>query len=425
MTAINTGHPSGSWYAATVAPEPARARLAGAQKADVCVIGAGFTGLGAALELARRGAQVIVLEGAEVGSGGSGRNGGQVHPGQRREQDWLEATLGRDDARSLWTLAEAARTHLNTLIGEIDCDWRPGLIQARHRPAGAEQEAAYAALMAERYDYPLLEVVDRDRMAQLLGTGVYFGGLIDHGGGHLHPLKLALGMARQAEAAGAHIHEQSRATGIVPRSGGLTVRTEHGDVACERVVLTGDGYLGGLVPTLEARVMPINNFIAVTEPLGESEILPSDMAAADSRFVIRYWRKTPDGRLLFGGGENYTPRFPSDIARFVRRHMLGTYPQLAGVAITHAWGGTLGVTTTRLPYVGEPMPGVLAAAGYSGQGVMLAPYFGKLLAQAAMGEAALLEPLKRLPTPAFPGGKWLRWPALAAGMSWYALRDRL
>lgn len=364
---------------------------------------------------------MVVLEAATVGSGGTGRNGGQVHPGQRREQDWLERVVGADDARSLWTLAEEARANLHALIGEIDCDWRPGLIQARHRPAGAEEEAAYAALMAQRYGYPLLETVDRERMAHLLGSDRYFGGLIDHGGGHLHPLKLALGLARLAEAAGAQIHEHSRVAAL----DGLTVRTPEGSVACQRIILSGDGYLDGLVPALEARVMPINNFIAVTEPLDDRAILPSDMAAADSRFVIRYWRKTPDGRLLFGGGENYTPWFPADIAGFVRRHMLGTYPQLAGAKITHAWGGTLGVTTTRLPYVGEPAPGVLAAAGYSGQGVMLAPYFGKLLAQAALGEAAMLEPLKRLPTPAFPGGKWLRWPALAAGMSWYALRDRL
>jgi gamma-glutamylputrescine oxidase len=421
----NTGHPAGSWYAATADLGPPRPALRGDIRADVCVIGAGFTGLGAALELARRGARVVVLEEAAVGSGGAGRNGGQVHPGQRREQDWLERVVGRDDARKLWTLAEEARANLHALIGEIDCDWRPGLIQARHRPAGAEHEAAYAELMATRYGYPMLEVVGRERMAGLLGTGVYFGGLIDHGGGHLHPLKLALGMARSAQAAGAEIHERSRVTAIEPKTGGLTVRTADGAVDCGRVILTGDGYLDGLVPALEARVMPINNFIAVTEPLDDPSILPGDMAAADSRFVIRYWRKTPDGRLLFGGGENYTTRFPADIAGFVRRHMLGTYPQLAGKAITHAWGGTLGVTTTRLPYVGDPMPGVLAAAGYSGQGVMLAPYFGKLLAQAALGEAALLDPLQRLPTLAFPGGKWLRWPALAAGMSWYALRDRL
>ncbi|MDQ0464281.1 gamma-glutamylputrescine oxidase [Caulobacter ginsengisoli] len=417
----NTGHPAGSWYAATADLPETRPALKSEVQADVCVVGAGFTGLGAALELARRGAKVVVVEEATVGSGGTGRNGGQVHPGQRREQDWLERVVGAEDARRLWTLAEEARANLHSLIGEIDCDWRPGLIQARHRLVGAEHEAAYADLLAERYDYPLLEVVDRERMTHLLGTDRYFGGLIDHGGGHLHPLKLALGMARLAEAAGATIHERSRVTGLEPGR----VRTAHGSVECERMILTGDGYLDGLVPALETRVMPINNFIAVTEPLDDPTILPSDMAAADSRFVIRYWRKTPDGRLLFGGGETYTPRFPADIAGFVRRHMLGTYPQLASAAITHAWGGTLGVTTTRLPYVGGPMPGVLAAAGYSGQGVMLAPYFGRLLAQAALGEAALLEPLKRLPTPAFPGGKWLRWPALAAGMSWYALRDRL
>ena len=173
--------------------------------------------------------------------------------------------------------------------------------------------------------------------------------------------------------------------------------------------------------------MPINNFILATAPLGEraDEIIRSDAAVSDSRFVVNYFRKSPDGRLLFGGGENYLPGFPSDLAGFVRRHMLKVYPKLADAPITHAWGGSLGITMNRTPYVRALAPGVVAAAGYSGQGVMLAPYFGKLLADTSLGEMSGLDLLSRLPTPPFPGGKFLRWPALVAGLSWYALRDRL
>lgn len=148
------------------------------------------------------------------------------------------------------------------------------------------------------------------------------------------------------------------------------------------------------------------------------------MSAADSRFVVNYFRRTPDGRLLFGGGETYSMAFPSDIAGFVRRHMLRIYPGLADVAITHAWGGSLGVTVHRTPFVRELEPGVRVAAGYSGQGVMLAPWVGALLGRAALGDTAGTDLLARLPCPPFPGGPMLRWPALVAGMSWFALRDR-
>jgi gamma-glutamylputrescine oxidase len=175
------------------------------------------------------------------------------------------------------------------------------------------------------------------------------------------------------------------------------------------------------------RVMPINNFIAVTAPLGAQadEIIRSNAAVSDSRFVVNYFRKTPDGRLLFGGGENYRPGFPSDIAGLVRKNLAKIYPRLADIPITHAWGGTLGITMSRMPFVGEIAPGVRVASGYSGQGVMLAPYVGKLLAEAALGETAGVDLLSRVPTPPFPGGRLLRWPLTVAGLTWYALRDRL
>lgn len=423
----NQGHPSGSWYAATAAAFRSLPPLDGDVRADVCVIGAGYTGLGAALELAGRGTRVMVLEAAVVGSGGSGRNGGQIHTGQRREQAWLEARVGLDDARALWAQAEAARDHLHALIADhaIACDLRHGLLHARHRPGGEGEDAAFIDHMRRVYGCERYELLDAPALAAALGTDVYHGGLIDHGAGHLHPLNLALGLARAALAAGATIHEGTRAIGWRREAGAIVVDTPRGRVTCDQLIISGDGYVDGLSPVIDARVMPINNFIAVTEPLGETDILPGDEAAADSRFVINYFRKTADGRLLFGGGENYAPWFPADIAGFVRRHMLKIYPGLTDVRITHAWGGTLGVTMNRVPYVRELAPGVRVAAGYSGQGVMLAPYVGKLLALASLGDTAGVEVLARLPCPPFPGGRLLRWPALVAGMSWFALRDRI
>jgi gamma-glutamylputrescine oxidase len=425
----NTGHPAGSWNRQTAHPFAPQPPLEGEARTDVCVVGAGYTGLGAALALASRGVAVRVLEAAQVGSGASGRNGGQLHTGQRRSQEWLEATVGEADAHALWRLAQDARAHLLALIDghDIACDFRPGVIHARHRPNGEAADAAHIAHMRSAYGYELLEPIGCVALAEELGTDAYHGGVIDRGGGHLHPLNLALGLARAALEAGAVIHEGSRMQCWRRTAGGVEVSVEGGRVRCDQLILTGDGYVDGLSPVLEARIMPINNFILATEPLGEQgrAILRHDMAVADSRFVVNYFRKTPDGRLLFGGGENYRPGFPRDLAGFVRRRMLKVYPQLAGRRITHAWGGTLGITRSRVPFVGELAPGVFAAAGYSGQGVALASFFGSVLAEAALGDRARLDLLARLPTPPFPGGRLLRWPTLVAGLGWYALRDRL
>jgi len=432
---MNTGHPATSWYAQTATPFPALPELQQDARADVCVVGAGYTGLGAALELATRGVRVVVLEAAQVGSGGSGRNGGQVHTGQRNDQAWLEKAVGRDDALALWRMSQDARAHLLALIArhDIACDFRPGMIHARHKRGGEAGDAAHIDFMARRYGYDQLALIGEAELADELGTDAYHGGLVDHGGGHLHPLNLALGMARAALAAGAVIHEHSRATAWRREGGSIVVETAShqgmgGRVTCDQLILTGDGYLDGLAGgAARARVMPINNFILATEPLGAraDRIIRSGAAVADTRFVINYFRKSPDGRLIFGGGENYRPGFPPDLKAFVRRRMLEVYPDLADVAVTHAWGGTLGITVHRAPFVRELAPGVRIAAGYSGQGVVLAPWFGKLLADAALGQGEGVALLARLPTPPFPGGRLLRWPLTVAGLSWYALRDRL
>lgn len=414
----------GNWYADTAADVPVLPSLEGDVQAEVCIVGAGFTGLGAALTL---GSRAIVLESGRVGCAASGRNGGQVHTGQRRDQIWLEKAVGRDDAMALWRLAEDARAHFASLAQEIDCDWRPGMIHARHKPNGEAEDAAYLALMAERYGYDQLELIGEAALADELGTNVYHGGLVDRGGGHVHPLKLAQGMAARAMAAGAAIYESTRANTWRREGARIVVETAGGRVTCDRLILSGDGLLNAMAGAAQARVMPINNFIAVTAPLGAlaADVIRSNAAVSDSRFVVNYFRKTPDGRLLFGGGENYRPGFPEDIAGLVRKNLAKIYPQLAHVEITHAWGGTLGITFSRMPFVGEVAPGVLVASGYSGQGVMLAPYVGRLLAEASLGRSAPLALLSRAPTPPFPGGRLLRWPLTVAGLTWYALRDRL
>jgi gamma-glutamylputrescine oxidase len=420
-------HPK-SWYAATANRFSPLPPLQGGTRANVCVIGGGYTGLSAALHMAEAGLDVVLLEAGRVGSGASGRNGGQIHSGHRRDQDFLEAQVGLDDAKALWRMAEDAKALLHALIKRhaIDCDVRPGLVVADHKPGYVAHSHAYAKKLNEVYDYPDAAPLSREELRAIVGSDVYHGGMIDHGGGHLHPLNLALGLADAARRAGARLYEQSRALRI-EEGAKVRVVTAAGSVEADWVLECGDGLQDGLDRRVDTHVMPICNYIAATAPLGERarEIISNGAAVADSRFVVNYYRLSGDGRLLFGGGESYRRGLRPNPAEFVRPYMLRIFPQLADVAIDYGWGGVLGITMTRLPFVRKLSPRVLTAAGYSGQGVMLAPYFGKLLGEAVKGQLGQFDLLGRLPVPAFPGGPLMRWPLLVAGLSYYALRDRL
>ncbi|SES31746.1 gamma-glutamylputrescine oxidase [Tranquillimonas rosea] len=417
-----------SWYAATAtAPEPS-APLRGAHRADVCVIGGGYTGLSAALHMAEAGRDVVLLEAHRVGWGASGRNGGQIGSGQRQDQAWLEARMGRDDARALWRLSEEAKHLLVALIARhrIDAAWRPGLISAERFPSGVAAAHRIAERMARDYGYHRLQPLDRDALRAIVRTDAFAGGLLDHGAGHLHPLRLAFGLARAATAAGVHMFETSRAT-AVSDDAPHRVETTEGHIIADQVILATNGYHDGLDRRLAPRVMPINNFVAVTEPLGPraTEVLTQDVGVADDRFVVNYWRLTEDRRLLFGGGESYRDRFPADIAGLVRRKMAGIYPQLRDIPLTHAWGGTLGITASRMPHLARLAPTMLTSGGYSGHGVAMACLGGQLAARALQGQSDGFDLMARVPTPGFPGSDALRPALLTLAMTWFGLRDRL
>ncbi len=419
-----------SYYTATRAGDVGAAALRGETQAAVCVIGGGYTGLSAALHLAQRGVDVALVEQARIGWGASGRNGGQVHVGMRRDQIWLEKHVGPADARKLWDLSLEARAHLSALIEahSIACDFRPGLLHLDHKPRYVPHTRAYVEHLQTRYDYPHLRFVPRAEARALVASEAYYGGALDAYGAHLHPLNLALGLARAAQAAGARLFENSPVSAVTPQGEGWRVATAEGSVRAGRVVLACNGYLRGLAPPVEARVMPINNFMIATEPLGEAcahALIRHGLAVSDSRFVVYYYRLTPDHRLVFGGGENYSYAFPKDIGAAVRPHLVRVFPQLRETRFDFGWGGTLAITVNRLPFVREIAPGFFNLSGYCGLGVALAPYFGKVIAEALCGDDARLRVLARLPIPKFPGGPALRWPTLAAAMGFYALRDRL
>ena len=418
-----------SWYAATVPAREPRGTLSGRETADVCVVGAGFTGISAALHLAERGYSVVVLEAARVGWGASGRNGGQIGSGMRETMGALERTWGRARAKALWSLCEEAKALIAGRIAHhgIECDWRPGnlLASTRERYMGwMESEAAFCH---RRFGYAGYRMLSRSEMREEVASTGYVGGRMDDGGGHLHPLRFVLGMADAAESAGVRIFEGSRVERI--RWGSPSqVSTAQGAVEAEYVVLAGNAYLGRLEPRIESRVMPIVNHVLATEPLGEDRarsLIRSGACVHSTKFVVDYYRCTADHRLLFGGGETYSDRPLDDPKAFVRRYMLRVFPQLADVRVDYAWSGRLAITMSRLPHVGRVAPSGFFAQGFSGHGVALTQIAGKLIAEAVAGTAERFDVLAGLRHRAFPGGTWFRHPLLVLGMLYYVLRDSL
>ena len=412
-----------SWYAETADLLPPFPSLRDHLRTDVCIVGGGYTGLSAAWHLAEAGFDVVLLEAQRVGFGASGRNGGQVGTGQRLHQDELAAMVGEGSARQLWSLFEEAKALVRDLAQrqEVDAGWQDGVVQTVRSPAHLGAAKAYAESLVRDFGAERIEALDREALSALIGTDAFAGGVVDWSTGHLHPLRLAIGMARLAEMAGARIFERSRVVSVE----GTRVRTADGDVSADHVILAANGYLGDLAPEVGKQVMPINNFVIATEPLGDRMPLARPVAVADDRFVVSYWRPTHDGRILFGGGESYGYRFPADVAGKVRAPLSRVYPQLADVEITHAWGGTLAITRSRMPLFSRLGSGVWSASGYSGHGVAMAVMAGKVIAEAVAGQSRRFDLLSSLPTPAFPGGASARSPLLALAMAWYALRDRL
>lgn len=419
--------PGISWYQSSVGERPEYPPLDGSKTASVAIVGGGFTGLQAAVTLARAGVSVVLIEGGRFGDGASGRNGGQFGTGQRAYPDELEQEYGFERSKGLFDLAENAKRYVLDFAAEsgIEIDYLPGQLNVAHKP-GHDREYRETVETFERYGYPHLSFMDKQETAERLGSTRYHCGTRDTGTGHIHPLKLVVGLAKAAKAAGAEIHEMTSATGIRQSGGKTMIDTPTGTITADKVLLATNAYIGKLEPVTSAHVMPIRSFIAATAPLGHnSPVLPGREAVADSRFVVRYFRRTGDGRLLFGGREAYTSDSPRDISVHIRRQIAEIYPELDDVEVTHSWGGSVGITMSRQPFAREVMPGVMSIGGYSGHGVMLSNYCGKLYADGVLGRSSELDLIRDLEIGAFPGGAKLRSPLLFLALTWYALRDRL
>ena len=419
-----------SWYESTATTAPAYPHLEGESRVDVGIIGGGYTGLSTALHLAERGYRVGLLEAEQIGWGASGRNGGQICSGQRQDMLELERLVPKEDAKRLWHLAEEAKALVRKRVDQhnISCDLRSGILTAAWKPSHYRFLVRYIEHLRTQYDYEHAHLLDRAEIENHLATSIYHGGCLDRGAGHLPPLNFALGLGQAAADAGVTIYHHSKVKSICREGGQSLIRTDHGQLRASFIVLACNGYLGRLEPRLTGSIMPINNFILATESLGEEHarnLIREGVAVSDTKFVVDYFRMTSDHRLLFGGGENYTRRFPRNIKSFVRRYMLRVFPQLSEVRVDYGWGGTLAITRNRLPLFGRLEGNTFYALGYSGQGVALATLAGRVLASAIAGTAEDFDVLARVPRRQFPGGALLRWPGLAFGMLYYALRDHL
>jgi gamma-glutamylputrescine oxidase len=417
-----------SYYAATAIGAPDCPDLTGEVQADVCVVGGGYTGVSAALNLAERGFSVVLLEDARIGWGASGRNGGQICSGYAPSMRKIESWIGADDARKLWAMAEEAKEIIRerTKRHGIPCDLKPGYllgaVKAKHMP----ELRAEAEYMAARYDYRKLRAMDRAEVESIVPTKAYHGALYDAGGGHLHPLNYCLGLARAAIAAGVRIFENSRAVAI--EGGAMAVaRTARGSVRARYLLLAGNAYTGDLTPAaVRGKIMPAATYVAATgrmDPARARALITNDCAVSDTKFVLDYYRLSADHRLLFGGRVSYTTLPPPNLASAMRRTMLAIYPQLSDLEFEYVWGGNVAITVERTPHLGRIADNIYFAQGFSGMGVALTGIAGKVIAEAIAGTAERFDVFARLPHTTFFGGKLLRTPTLALAMAWFRLRD--
>jgi gamma-glutamylputrescine oxidase len=417
-----------SYYAATAQPAPARPPLEGEIAPEVCVVGAGFTGLSAALELAERGHEVVVLEAAKVGWGASGRNGGQIVNGLNAGLDAIERRYGRAAADFVATVVQEGGAIIRERVARygIDCDLKDGNLFAAFTPKQMRELEARQALW-RRYGHDDFELLDRAAVRRHVASEVYAGGMLDRTGGHLHPLNLALGQAAAIEASGGTIHQASPVVGVEDVAGRPVVRTARGTVRPEALILAGNAYLGAAVPEIADRVMPFSTQIMATEPLGERGrgLLPTDVCVEDVRYVLDYYRLSADGRLLWGGGTVYGGTDPADIRAKLTPNMERVFPGLKGAGIDYAWSGNCAISFSRVPQLGRLGERTYFAQGYSGHGVVGSHLFGRILAEAVHGDRARFDVFASVPWIPFPGGRRFAVPYSVLGSWWYGLRDRL
>ncbi|HEY6642495.1 FAD-binding oxidoreductase [Povalibacter sp.] len=418
-----------SYYAASANPAPAHPALSGTLDVDVCVVGGGIAGCSTALHLAERGYRVALVESKRIAWGASGRSGGQAIAGYACGQQKLINALGIDDARKLWDISVESMALLRDRVARhsIDCDLQWGQMNVAIKPRQREALQAEQHDLEEKFGYRQLRFLEGPEVQALLATQRYCAGLFDSGSAHLHPLNYTLGLAAAAQAAGVQIFEGTTVTQL-QHGEPVTVKCSTGSIRARFVALCCNAYIDGLAPQLDARIMPVGTYIVATEPLGEARmtaLMRENIAVTDINFVLDYFRRSADHRLLFGGRVSYSGLDAFDTKSATRKRMLKVFPQLSDVQIEYAWGGYVDITMSRAPDFGRIAPNVYYLQGFSGHGIALTGIAGKLVADAIAGQAERFDLFTKIQHRKFPGGTLLRTPALVLAMLWYRMRDLL
>lgn len=423
----NPGHTT-SWYAASANDKTVRPSLEGDQTADICIIGAGFTGISAALELAEQGLSVIVLEGERIGFGASGRNGGQIVNGYSRDLETIAGRYGHERAAQLGAMSLEGGQIIRDRVQKyaIDCDLVEGGFFAAFTPKQIKDMETNKRVW-EKHGHTGLEMVSKSEVGKYVKSDRYAGGMIDRLGGHIHPLNYVLGEASAIESRNGRIFENSRVL-AVDKGSDVTVRTARGTVRAKYLLVCGNAYIGGLLPEIGERMMPVSSQVMATEPLDQAlieDLLPANYCVEDANYILDYYRRTSDNRLLYGGGIGYGGSDPADLTSVIRPNMLKTFPQLKNTKIDFAWSGNFALTLTRVPHIGRLSQNIYFSHGDSGHGVTTTQLLGKILGEAVAGHAGRFDVWSSLPNYPFPGGKTFRVPLTMLGAWWYGLRDKL
>lgn len=417
-----------SYYAASRNEAPNRPTLENDIDCEICVIGGGYSGLSAALHLSETNHQVVLLEGAQIGWGASGRNGGQIVNGLNAGLDKIQRAYGEDTANFVGGMLTRGNQIIRRIIADyaIDCDLKEKNIYTAYTQKHMQELQAKKTLW-ESHGMDSHEMLDKAALKQYINSDVYAGGMIDHSGGHLHPLNLTLGEAAAIEKNGGTIYENTLVTEVNPNNDSVLVLTEKGSVRAKQVIVCGNAYLNKVIPELTDRILPASTQVVATEPLGElaDELIPSDACVEDVRYILDYYRLSADKRMLFGGGTIYGGTDPANIEAKIRPNMEKVFPQLKDTKIDYAWSGNFAISFSRVPQMGELHPRVLFAHGYSGHGVTGSHLFGSILADAINGKRQEFDRFKAIPWFPFPGGRRFRVPYSMVGSWWYGLRDKL
>ena len=420
-----------SFYRSSVEDLNSQDQLTSDIDVDICIIGGGLTGISSAINLSKKGYSVILCEARKIGWGASGRNGGQLGIGMRKDQFTIEKKLGLRHAKELWSLGLEAVEDVKNLIkeNEIDCHLVNGVMSTACFEKDIDEYKFEIEHMSKNYDFEGYQFFNKEKIREEINSKMYLAGLLNSGSYHLNPLKLTLGLAKVAQKNNVKIFENTPIEKIREEGDRVQVMSKKGLIRANQVVVACNGYLDSILGSKKNKFMPINNYVVATEPLGEKrarQIIKNNYAVCDTRFIIDYYRFSEDWRMIFGGGETFTSNFVKNATSFVSKRMIKVFPQLQNVKIDYSWGGTLAITVNRLPHFGTLMNNKVSYAfGYSGHGLALSVLAGKLIGENIHGDHERFKFFSDINHMSIPLGSIFRRPIYSSAILYYKIRDYL